>query len=56
VAKKAFAEDKTLRQACIELGFLTGEGFDAIVRPEEMLGATDLEADETDLATDETDK
>jgi fumarate hydratase, class II len=38
VAKKAHAEGKTLRQACIELGFLSGEEFDQIVRPEKMVG------------------
>jgi fumarate hydratase class II len=39
VAKKAHAEGKTLRQACIELGLLKGEEFDQIVRPEKMVGA-----------------
>ncbi|WNZ23298.1 class II fumarate hydratase [Leptolyngbya sp. NK1-12] len=38
VAKKAHAENKTLREACIELEFLTGEEFDQFVRPENMLG------------------
>jgi fumarate hydratase class II len=38
VAKKAYDERKTLREACVELGFLTGEEFDALVRPEKMLG------------------
>lgn len=38
VAKKAFAEDKTLRQAAIELGLLSGEKFDEVVRPEKMIG------------------
>jgi fumarate hydratase class II len=38
VAKKAHVENKTLREACVELGFLSGEEFDRIVRPEEMLG------------------
>jgi fumarate hydratase class II len=38
VAKKAHAEGKTLREACIELGFLRGEEFDQIVRPEKMVG------------------
>jgi fumarate hydratase class II len=38
VAKKAHTENTTLRQACIELGLLTGEEFDRIVRPEKMLG------------------
>jgi fumarate hydratase class II len=38
VAKKAFAENKTLREAAIELGLLTGEKFDKVVRPEKMIG------------------
>jgi len=38
VAKKAHAENKTLREACIELGLLSGAEFDQIVRPEKMLG------------------
>jgi fumarate hydratase class II len=38
VAKKAHEERKTLRQACLELGFLSGDEFDQIVRPEKMLG------------------
>ena len=37
-AKKAHAEGKTLREACVELGFLSGEEFDALVRPEKMIG------------------
>jgi fumarate hydratase class II len=37
-AKKAHKEGKTLRQACVELGFLSGEEFDALVRPEKMTG------------------
>jgi fumarate hydratase class II len=36
VAKKAYQEDISLREACVTLGFLTGEEFDAIVRPENM--------------------
>jgi fumarate hydratase class II len=38
VAKKAFADNSTLRQAAIELGLLTGEKFDEVVRPENMIG------------------
>jgi fumarate hydratase class II len=38
VAKKAYAENKTLRQAAIELDLLTGEKFDQVVRPENMIG------------------
>ena len=38
VAKKAFADNSTLREAAIELGLLTGEKFDEAVRPEKMIG------------------
>lgn len=38
VAKKAHEEKTTLREACLSLGFLTGEQFDAYVRPEKMIG------------------
>lgn len=38
VAKKAHTEHKTLREACVELGFLSGEDFDKFVRPEKMIG------------------
>jgi fumarate hydratase class II len=38
VAKKAHAEGTTLREAALALGFLTGEEFDRLVRPEDMLG------------------
>ncbi len=38
VAKKAYQEGKSLRAACVELGLLSGEEFDRIVRPEKMLG------------------
>jgi fumarate hydratase class II len=38
VAKKAFADDSTLREATLALGLLTGEQFDDMVRPEDMLG------------------
>lgn len=37
VAKKAHHEGTTLREACLGLGFLSGEEFDHIVRPQEML-------------------
>jgi fumarate hydratase class II len=36
VAKKAHKERKTLREAALELQLLTGEEFDAAVRPEQM--------------------
>ncbi|MCS6852946.1 MAG: class II fumarate hydratase [Gemmataceae bacterium] len=41
VAKKAHAEGTTLREACLALGFLSGEQFDQIVRPERMIGPGD---------------
>lgn len=37
VAYKAYKENSTLRQACVELGLLTGEEFDQFVRPEQMI-------------------
>jgi fumarate hydratase class II len=36
IAKKAHKEDKTLREAALELGFLTSEEFDRWVKPYEM--------------------
>jgi len=36
VAKKAYRDGTTLREAVVELGYLTGEQFDQAVRPEEM--------------------
>ena len=38
VAKKAHKEHKTLKEAAIELGLLTTEKFDEVVRPENMIG------------------
>ncbi len=38
VAKTAHAEGTTLKEAAVSLGFLTGEEFDRIVRPEQMTG------------------
>jgi len=38
IAKKAHADGATLREAAVELGLLTGEQFDAWVRPEDMTG------------------
>jgi len=37
-AKKAHADNTTLREAVVSLGLLTGEKFDEIVRPELMIG------------------
>ena len=36
-AKKAYAEGISLKQACVELGFLTAEQFDEVFHPEEMI-------------------
>ncbi|MDR7897418.1 class II fumarate hydratase [Thermosynechococcus sp. JY1334] len=41
VAKKAYSEGKTLKEAAVELGYLTAEEFDQWVRPELMLGEKD---------------
>ena len=38
IAKKAYAENKTLKQAAIELGLLTEEQFDEWVDPSKMIG------------------
>jgi len=38
VAKKAFKENTTLKEAAISLGLLTAEKFDEVVRPEKMIG------------------
>ncbi|MGJ3251948.1 MAG: class II fumarate hydratase [Elainellaceae cyanobacterium] len=37
VAKKAHAEGTTLRQACVDLGFLSEVDFDRLVRPDQMV-------------------
>ena len=39
IAKKAHHEDKTLREAAVELGLLTSQQFDEWVRPEKMVGS-----------------
>jgi fumarate hydratase, class II len=39
IAKKAHKENKTLREAAVELGLLTSEQFDQWVRPENMVGS-----------------
>ena len=36
-AKKAFNDNISLKEACVELGFLTAEKFDEIFHPEEMV-------------------
>jgi fumarate hydratase class II len=39
IAKKAHQEGSTLREAALASGHVTGEQFDAWVRPEEMVGS-----------------
>lgn len=39
IAKKAYNEGSTLRQAALQLGYLNDEQFDQWVRPQDMLGA-----------------
>ncbi|MGD1841532.1 MAG: class II fumarate hydratase [Thermonemataceae bacterium] len=39
IAKKAHKENKTLREAALELGLLTNEEFDAWVKPDKMVGS-----------------
>ncbi len=39
IAKKAHKENKTLREAAVELGLLTSEQFTEWVRPEKMVGS-----------------
>lgn len=41
IAKKAHKENKTLREAAIELGLLNSDQFDQWVRPEKMVGSLD---------------
>ena len=38
IAKHAYKNDTTLREAAVELGILTGEQFDDAIKPEEMVG------------------
>ncbi len=37
IAKKAHAENKTLKQAAVELGLLSADDFDKFIRPEDMV-------------------
>ncbi|MBR4290643.1 MAG: class II fumarate hydratase [Oscillospiraceae bacterium] len=37
VAKKAYLENISLKEACVALGYLTAERFDAVFHPEEMV-------------------
>ncbi len=38
IAKHAYKNNTTLREAAVELGILSGEQFDAAIKPEEMVG------------------
>jgi fumarate hydratase, class II len=40
VAKKAHAEEKTLKEVCLELDYLSAAAFDAIVQPHQMTHPT----------------
>ena len=42
VAKKAYADGTTLREAIVDLGYLSADDFDKIVRPEKMVGDAKL--------------
>ena len=37
VAKSAFANGTSLKEACIGLGFMTAEEFDKVFKPEKMI-------------------
>ena len=37
MAKTAYKEGKTLKQVAVELGLVTAEQFDQVVRPENMV-------------------
>jgi fumarate hydratase class II len=37
VAKKAYQDQATLREAIMELGYMSGEEFDRLVQPDKMI-------------------
>ena len=41
IAKKAHAEGKTLKQTAVELGLLTEEDYDRLIRPQDMVRPLD---------------
>ena len=43
--KLAYAENLSLKEACVRLGFLTAERFDAVFHPEEMAGLPHTQTD-----------
>jgi fumarate hydratase, class II len=45
IAKHAHQSGQTLREAALELGLISADRFDALVRPEQMLGASHAKLD-----------
>ena len=41
IAKQAYHENLTLKEACVRAGYMTEEEYDQIVRPEKMTGPRD---------------
>lgn len=41
IAKKAYAENKTLKQTAVELGLLSEEDYDRLIRPQDMVRPLD---------------
>ena len=37
VAKKAYSDNSSLREAIVALGYMSGEDFDQLVQPENMI-------------------
>jgi fumarate hydratase class II len=44
IAKHAYSQGTTLKEAAVSLGFLTAEEFDRIVVPEDMIGPDKADA------------
>ena len=42
IAKKAYKDNSSLKEAALELGYLTAEQFDEWVRPENMVGDIEI--------------
>ena len=40
VAKKAYEDNSSLRDAIVGLGYMSGEDFDQLVQPEQMIRPT----------------
>jgi len=43
VAKKAYTENLSLREAIVELGYMGAEEFDKLVQPEKMIRPSKIE-------------